>query len=160
MNGATAISGSIPTSGGSVEVPSPRAAAPSPLDPKLIDEYAVLEARIRENAVRMKGSLKLFETLKKKIRAAYMGQDAEAVFLAEGHQFLIEVGPRENERVIADMEKLAKLVGMTEFFARCSFTLRAAEELLDEAQLAQVILSDRTGTRPLKAVRKAIPDAA
>lgn len=127
-----------------------QAVSPAAALASLIDEYGDLDAKV----TLFKPTLNRHEEVRKLIQGNFVASLAGASYTEHGTRFTCIVGPRENERKITDMRKLAKIL-KDRFFAICSVALKKldAEGLSDE-QLKGLVTQDRTGTRSVKVVPK------
>jgi hypothetical protein len=70
----------------------------------------------------------------------------------DGERFAVQISERSKERKFISMRKLYKAVGLNNFLAHCSFTLKAAQLLLSGSDLALLVKEERTGSRSISTV--------
>lgn len=121
----------------------------------VIDEYGELDRRIQAfEPVR-----KRHESLKAQIKSWYDNDPADFEATAEGQLYTVQVSARETESTVA-MAKAYRELGKERFLAACSITIKALTEALGTAAALALIRKARTGSRRLKVVAKASPQAA
>jgi hypothetical protein len=111
-----------------------------------VDELGSLERDLAPFEAKRKRA----EQLRAAIRAEYANAAAEQPFEARGAKFLVQLGPKANERAI-DYVKLWKLAGAAVVRKIATVTLKALEASVSADIVAQVVGAPApTGTRPLK----------
>ncbi len=122
----------------------------------LVDELGALDAQIAP----LEDLAKRAAEIRAKVRALYADESADQTFTTEGKKYLCTVGVCGNERRITSMPQVFASLGASKFMAACSFTLKKLDELLAPAEVALLVASARTGTRPVKTFAKAKAKAA
>ena len=84
--------------------------------------------------------------------------EADQPALFTGSKYDLQVSPRENQTKIASIRRVSKLLGVSRFMSICSITLKAVRENVTQAQFDSLVVTERTGSRSVKAVAKA-PEA-
>jgi hypothetical protein len=115
------------------------------------DELGSLEKEMAPYAQK----LARIECLRKVLRAS-CGAEPEDEWMVSGERFVAVLGPRAMERKI-DIVKLVKAVGAPAFARFASCTLKALEGSVAPAVVAEVTVSGRTGSRPIKTFEKGSP---
>ena len=133
-----------------------KAASPIPLDQilrqKLIDEFGELDRQVKQFAP----TAKRHEAIAKEIRSWYVNHPAEQGALAEGTLYEVQVSARGEERQFSLKAKLQilKELGRAKAMALFTITLKAAEEALGAARVAQLVQLERTASRKLVVVAR------
>jgi hypothetical protein len=117
----------------------------------LADAFGALDAEVQ----RFKPTAKLHEASRKQIQTLYDPSLAEGAFTLKGRKYEVQIGPRENERKIPSMRKLFRAIKETVFLEHCSFPMKIIDALLPGDKQADLVVTARTGTRPVKAIRLA-----
>jgi hypothetical protein len=103
-------------------------------------------------AERCKPAIKAWEVLRKEVQAIYDASPEAETFTLKGTKYEIQVGPRENERKITSMAKLLKAITQAVFLDHCSFPMKIIDALLPGDKQKSLVVTARTGTRPVKAI--------
>lgn len=129
----------------------PKTTSPA-ADPKLaqlaanVDEMGALEKELAPFAPK----IARVEALRKAVRAHFVDASAAQPFEAKGAKFVVQVGPKANERSI-DYAKLWKLAGVAVMRKIATVTLKALEAAVSAEIVAQVVgAPEPTGSRSLK----------
>jgi hypothetical protein len=102
-------------------------------------------------AQRAKPAIKAWETLRPQVQALYDAEPAGSDFKLRGDKYELLIGPREKQRKVTSMRKLAKALKDV-FFDHCQVPLKIIDALLPGDKQKGLIVEDRTGTRPVEAV--------
>jgi len=118
---------------------------------ELADAFGVLDAQVQM----FKPTVKLHEAARKRIQALYDAAPADQEFILQGHDWQIQIGPREKQRTILSMAKLLKEVTLKVFLEHCTFPLKIIDALLPGDKQSKLVVESRSGTRSVKAVSAA-----
>jgi hypothetical protein len=127
----------------------------------IVDEFGELDRRVAE----FKPQLKRYEALKAQIRTwAEKIPAADSVEYA-GTRYTAQLGPREMKRTVIDKLKaftiLKKVLGLKGALAVVTIPLeKAVDAHIPEAQHKLIVKEERTGSRDITAVAKAVPAKA
>jgi hypothetical protein len=103
-------------------------------------------------AERAKPAIKAWDDMRKQVQALYDASPEAANFTLKGDKYEIQIGPRENERKIPSMRKLFKAIKEAVFLEHCSFPMKIVDALLPGEKQAGLVVTARTGSRPVKAI--------
>ncbi len=126
---------------------SQTAARPIP-DPDLVDEFSELDRQVSL----LKPVLDRHEALKKQIKAFYECHPADQTAVAQGKIWNLQVSAKSNERKWKSIPALYKLLKRDVFFRVCQISLKSVEEIVGEPATAELVTTDRTGSRRLTPV--------
>ena len=118
------------------------------------DEYGSIDADLQTQKILRKPKEERLKELAEQLRAKYDAAHAGDAFTLQGSKFLIEIGPRRNERKILSMVKLYKAMRLKleEFLKLCKITFDTVDARLSEDQQEGIVEKSQTGERPLKPV--------
>ncbi len=122
----------------------------------LVDELGALDAQIAP----LEDLAKRAAEIRAKVRALYAEESADLSFTSEGNKYLCTIGVCGNVRSIVSIPQVFASLGASKFLGACSFTLKKLDELIAPAEVALLVTSARTGTRPVKTFAKARAKAA
>jgi hypothetical protein len=108
-------------------------------------------------AQRAKPAIKAWETLRPQVQALFDTEPKDKDFKLRGAKYELMIGPRENQRKITSMRKLAKAL-KDAFFDHCAVPLKIIDVLLPGEKQKGLIVEDRTGSRPVEAVTLPTPE--
>jgi hypothetical protein len=129
----------------SIKTPSTRAKRQA-----LIDEFG----RLQQKVDAFKETKDRHALIREQIAAWYDNEDAHRPFLEEGQYFTLQVSERTHTRVINNMGKLFKLLGMDTFLKLCKFPLAAVDTNIPGPQHKGFIDEAQDGPRKLKVIAK------
>jgi hypothetical protein len=119
----------------------------------LADKFGALDAEVQ----RFKPTAKAHEACRHEIQALYDDAAAGDGFKILGAKYEVQIGPRDNERKVTSMAKLFKALSQAVFLLHCTIPMKIIDALLPGEKQKDVVLTARTGSRPVKAV--ALPEA-
>jgi uncharacterized small protein (DUF1192 family) len=150
----------VPQAAGVSAPPGGRTGSPTGLSIKEMTELADLFGSLDSEVQRFKPTAKKHEAARKAIQALYDAAPADQEFVMEGHDWQIQIGPREKQRTILSMAKLVKAITIKAFLEHCTFPLKIIDALLPGDKQKNLVAESRSGTRPVKAVSSEILKAA
>lgn len=116
----------------------------------LIDEYCEL----------YRSKKKLEEQLESKKAEVFAllpeNHPASEPFTLTGKKWILLIKAAEWVRTIRDKFAVLKRVGEDEFVTRCTFPLKAFDELIPEAERAQFVDREQNGPRKVEVVQKSL----
>jgi hypothetical protein len=119
----------------------------------IIDRYGELRRKVAE----FKPVSDEAGKLEKEIASWYSDEPAGETFVEAGKSYTVQVGKKSLERTVTDMPKLSAILGLDRFLQLCRFPLAAIDQHLPPSQIPEVLLSERSGERAVKAVAKSSP---
>ena len=116
---------------------------------KLIDELGAVSARLAPHAEDIARQTNLKQLVRTWPALDQIPADATKAYL--GSKYSITLGAAEKLRIWKPSAKSAlyALLKKARFLAMCNVTLKAATEAVGEAAVADLVVSERTGSRPL-----------
>jgi hypothetical protein len=127
-----------------------------PSQSALIDEFGELDRQVQA----FQPIVSRHEELKKIIKSWYDDWPAEQAAIASGKLYTLQISPRENQRSIVSIAKVAKLLGAKVFQAMATVPIKALEDRLGKVAAAKLLCESRTGSRRIKTVANAAPQQA
>ena len=119
-----------------------------------IDRYGELSEQVK----RFKPTKDEHEVLGKEIQSWYDLLPAEQAFSASGNKFDVQIGARSKVRMVFDLAKCCKALGLAKFLKVVRVSLEALDRELPGVPKHDEFLSEGlSGSRRLVAIRKAIP---
>lgn len=122
----------------------------------LIDEYGELSRQLDA----MKPAVVRHKVLAQEIQAHFENAPAGETIVVDGSVYQLQILPRDNQTRIRSMSKVYRALGQKLFIELCSITLKAVRENLASEVYESLVLTERTGLRPLKAVARAAASKA
>lgn len=119
----------------------------------VIDRYGELKRRAAE----FKPTSDEAAKLGKEIASWYDDEPADEAFVAAGNSYTVQIGQKAIERRITDMPRVLTIVGKSRFMQLCGFPLAAVDQHIAATQIPDVLSSERSGDRTVKAVAKVTP---
>lgn len=119
----------------------------------IIDRFGELKRRVAE----FKPTSDEAAKLEKEIASWYEDEPADEAFVAAGNSYTVQIGPKALERRITDMPRVLTIVGKSRFLEICRFPLAAVDQHIPATQVPDVLSSERSGNRTVKAVAKVTP---
>lgn len=118
-----------------------------PVRAGIIDEFGTLATRVAQ----LRLCEKRYEQLRSIITGWYEDQPADAAFLEDGANFVLQVGARPAKRWISDMAAVQQRLG-PRFLELCTFSLEKLDSVIAPADQQGLVSEDRIGPRTVKAV--------
>lgn len=120
----------------------------------IIDEYGDLEAEL----ARVKPKQLRRDELRKLILSWHASADAEALIEEAGHRYTLQIGARENERIVLSMPKLAKAIGgVKALYEICKVAIGDIDKRLSPSQQKGIVATTATGPRKIRAYPRVHP---
>ncbi len=144
-------------------LPSVTPLPPNPPDTefcKVLDRCGYLDARYAE----AKHWIDERETVHKTIQEHYKDFAGNLPIHAEGADYTVDLGMRENQQKITDKAKafasLRKAIGIKALIEALTYTLKLLDAHVPKEKQAAFIMRERTGPRTLRSAIKTAPKAA
>lgn len=124
-----------------------------------VDETGALHKLLDPQLAALKPQIDRMKLLDALIRSRFDNSAGDRGFEASGNRFVSQVGPKAYERAI-DYPGLIKSIGVKVYAAFARTTLKALEENVSAAVVAEVVSSDYTGSRTITTAERGTPAAA
>jgi hypothetical protein len=115
---------------------------------ELIDEFGHLDHRLRD----IRPLLRKRDELRKEIELWLAGEPEGEIILVDGRLFRLHAGQKALESVV-DVPAVYRRVGAQKFLTIAKVPLTALRRVVDGETLEKLVSYERTGSRPLEAVR-------
>jgi hypothetical protein len=119
-----------------------------PVRAKVIDEFGALATMVAQLRI----AEKRYDQLRSIIAGWYEDQPADAAYMEDGSQFVLQVGARPLKRWISDMAAVEQRLGPKRFFELCSISMEKLDSVIAPADQRGLVAEDRIGPRTLKAI--------
>jgi len=123
---------------------------------ELIDEFGRLQQQVDAH----KPAKARHAAIREQLLATYASAPPLQPYIEEGLEFTVLISERATERIITNMAKLLKMLGVRLFLKSCKFPLGAVDQAVPKAEHKLFLIEGPTGERRLKAVPKAAVRAA
>ena len=119
-----------------------------PIRAKVIDEFGALATMVAQLRI----AEKRYEQLRSMIAGWYEDQPADAAYMEDGANYVLQIGARPLKRWIADMAAVEERLGPKRFLSLCTISMEKLDSVIAPADQQGLVAEDRIGPRAIKAV--------
>ena len=128
---------------------------------KVLDRFGALDLWIQQNKPKLDEHAKLKKLIRERLDGA---APADQPYRAEGLEYYVDLGQKENQREITDPVKcfnaLKKALGLDALVRALKYTLKLIDAHVSPEEQKKFVKQERTGARDVTAVLKSAPTAA